>query len=557
MKKRAVIYIRVSSELQGEKVSPQIQEQDCRTYCESKGYKVVFVYRDVERYRVGTKLVEPSGTRADRPGLKQMIADGYAEKYDVIVAWREDRIYRSYRPMIEVLDCLEETSIDIELVKETFDKRIAPVKAWAAKMELDAKHDRFMMGVAGRLASGKGWNQAPPYGYSKDSSGIYQVNEVEAEWVRKLFNWYADGVPLREIRRRFISNGVPQRNNNNRHLWNLAVLNKILKSEYYWTGKKPIKWGGETFEISIPTLIDTGIAQRTVERREKHKKYPAGNAKHSCLAAGLVYCAACNVRMGVVTANNGYKRKNGTIRKPWTYYGCALYTNRTYQEGCARRMGAEKLDNEIWSKVWALISEPEVFEEALERRIASIKVEEENAQADCERLERELEDLSLERQKVITWARKELITEEDMETQLMTMKFQESALKQTLADKQMLIGDRAERLMELARLYREKVKVGVELLNSIPKNDEEAELQKAFKGKIVQAIVTRIDVFSDKSIKIHCELELSECVNINSTPTCCVCPCDARPKLWRRRFSMPGLPIRISPTQRMMRVWRN
>jgi len=162
--KRAAIYVRVSTEDQAkskngqeteEKESPKAQERDCRALAERQGYTVVAVYRDVEKYRLGGKLVEPSGTRAERPQLRAMLADARAGKFDVILAWREDRLYRSYRPMLDVLDCLEETNVTIELAKGHFDQNLAPVKAWAARMELQAKHDRCVMGVAGRLAQGK------------------------------------------------------------------------------------------------------------------------------------------------------------------------------------------------------------------------------------------------------------------------------------------------------------------------------------------------------------------------------------------------------------------
>ena len=69
MSRRAVIYIRTSSETQGGKSSPSEQEVDCQTLAKEKGLQVVRVYRDVEKYRVGNKLVEPSGSRSDRPGL--------------------------------------------------------------------------------------------------------------------------------------------------------------------------------------------------------------------------------------------------------------------------------------------------------------------------------------------------------------------------------------------------------------------------------------------------------------------------------------------------------
>jgi DNA invertase Pin-like site-specific DNA recombinase len=151
--KRAVIYVRVSSEGQAEKASPQAQEDGCKRHCEERGYTVVKIYRDTEKYRAGKKLVDPSGTRADRPGLRQMLADGAAGEYDVIIAWREDRLYRGMRPMLDVIDCIEQNDLDIELVKETFDRRIAPVKAWAAKNGTGRQarpHDDGYGGPAGK-----------------------------------------------------------------------------------------------------------------------------------------------------------------------------------------------------------------------------------------------------------------------------------------------------------------------------------------------------------------------------------------------------------------------
>jgi DNA invertase Pin-like site-specific DNA recombinase len=117
-----------------------------------------------------------------------MLADAQAGKFDVMIAWREDRLYRSYRPMLDCLDVLESTDVEIELVKETFDRKLAPVKAWAARMELDAKHDRMMMGIAGRLAKGKPWNNHVRYGYRLED-GVNIDDQEEAEWVLQIWRW--------------------------------------------------------------------------------------------------------------------------------------------------------------------------------------------------------------------------------------------------------------------------------------------------------------------------------------------------------------------------------
>jgi site-specific DNA recombinase len=87
MIKRAAIYVRVSSERQAiDKISPDAQESDCRLYCQHQDYQIVEIYRDIEKYRVNGKLIEPSGTRADRPQLRRMLADARAGKFEVIVA---------------------------------------------------------------------------------------------------------------------------------------------------------------------------------------------------------------------------------------------------------------------------------------------------------------------------------------------------------------------------------------------------------------------------------------------------------------------------------------
>jgi len=88
MTRRAVIYVRTSSETQGESSSPFEQEADCLHLAQEKELQVVRVYRDVEKYQVGNKLVEPSGSRSDRPGLQAMLKNAPRDEFDVILAWR-------------------------------------------------------------------------------------------------------------------------------------------------------------------------------------------------------------------------------------------------------------------------------------------------------------------------------------------------------------------------------------------------------------------------------------------------------------------------------------
>ena len=165
MSQQAVIYIRISSESQGERASPREQEADCRSLAQEKELTVIRVYRDIEKYRVKNKLVEPSGLLSDRPGLLAMLQDASRGEFDVILAWREDRLYRGMRSMLLVLEAVELYKITILLAKETFDPQIAPIRAWAAQMELENMQERMTMGVIACLKAGKANTGQDRYGY--------------------------------------------------------------------------------------------------------------------------------------------------------------------------------------------------------------------------------------------------------------------------------------------------------------------------------------------------------------------------------------------------------
>lgn len=201
MSKKAVIYVRTSSERQGEKVSPAEQEADCQKYATEQGLTVVNIYKDIERYRIKNKLVEPSGTRPDRPALLAMLRDAAQGHFDIILAWREDRLYRGMRAMLMVLETIQENRITIMLARETFDAKIAPLKAWVAQMELDGMKERMTMGVKGRLRAGKANSGRDRFGYQRNGE-VIEVVEEEAEWVRQIFTWYNERIPILEIRRR-------------------------------------------------------------------------------------------------------------------------------------------------------------------------------------------------------------------------------------------------------------------------------------------------------------------------------------------------------------------
>lgn len=173
--------------------------------------------------------MEPSGTRADSPGLLAMLRDASKGEFDIILAWREDRLYRGMRSMLLVLETIQERKIQIMLARETFDPKIAPLRAWVAQMELDGMKKLMTMGVKARLKSGNKNIGQDRYGYQRIGD-VIEVVEEEAYWVRQIFAWYVDGVPILEIRKRLIAANAPQKGSSipRRMQWARSSIQAVL-----------------------------------------------------------------------------------------------------------------------------------------------------------------------------------------------------------------------------------------------------------------------------------------------------------------------------------------
>jgi DNA invertase Pin-like site-specific DNA recombinase len=104
--KRAVLYLRVSTLDQ----HPETQLYDLRQLAAQRGYEIVQEHTD----RI-------SGAKARRPGLDEMMRDARRGRFDVVLVWSCDRIARSTRHFLEVLDELNRFNIEFVSFREQID----------------------------------------------------------------------------------------------------------------------------------------------------------------------------------------------------------------------------------------------------------------------------------------------------------------------------------------------------------------------------------------------------------------------------------------------------
>ena len=104
--KRIVLYTRVSSSDQ----HIEAQLCDLRPLAKARGYEIVGEYTDTI-----------SGAKAKRPGLDKLMSDARHGRFDGVVLWSFDRMARSVKHFLEVLDELNHLNIGLVSFRENID----------------------------------------------------------------------------------------------------------------------------------------------------------------------------------------------------------------------------------------------------------------------------------------------------------------------------------------------------------------------------------------------------------------------------------------------------
>jgi DNA invertase Pin-like site-specific DNA recombinase len=158
--KRAALYMRVSTLDQ----HPETQLYDLRQMAVQRRYEIVHEYTD----RI-------SGAKARRPGLDQMMADARRGRFDVVLVWAADRLARSVKHFLEVLDELNRINIEFVSFREQIDtggplgRAIVIIVGAVAELERNLIVERVRAGMRRAKLEGRHIGRKP---LDLDRSGI-------------------------------------------------------------------------------------------------------------------------------------------------------------------------------------------------------------------------------------------------------------------------------------------------------------------------------------------------------------------------------------------------
>lgn len=218
-KKRAAIYARYSSELQSPR-SIEDQIALCRAHAQRIGVPVVAEFSD--RAKSGSNII-------NREGMLDLLHAAKAGQFEIIIVEALDRLSRDQEDLAGLYKRLTFAGITIEAVNEgRADQIQIGVRGMLGSLYLtDLAHKvrRGMQGVVrdGRSPGGRAYGYTP----RKGEPGVLDINEAEAQIVRRIFNEYNLGKTPRMIARDLNRDGVPPPRSGG--TWNASTINGNMK----------------------------------------------------------------------------------------------------------------------------------------------------------------------------------------------------------------------------------------------------------------------------------------------------------------------------------------
>lgn len=147
--KRAALYLRVSTNEQ----TTENQERELRVVAEKAGWQITHVYRD--------DGISGAKGRDKRPGFDAMLHAAVRREFDLVAAWKVDRLGRSLQDLVMTMSELRAAGLDLYIHQQAVDTTTPSGKALYgmlsvfAEFELDMIRERVNAGIARAKAKGQ------------------------------------------------------------------------------------------------------------------------------------------------------------------------------------------------------------------------------------------------------------------------------------------------------------------------------------------------------------------------------------------------------------------
>lgn len=301
---RGVIYARYSSHNQKEESIEQ-QVEECQKFAAEKNIVITHIYAD--------KAI--SGKTDKRTQFQRMMRDAEKQEFDVVIAYKSNRISRNMYNALGTEARLLDLGIKLLYAKEGFDDTASGRFAQRSMMNINQFYAENMAedikrGMRDNAESCK-VNGSLPYGYKRGEDGKYAIDEPRAAVIREIFDKYNRGIPNVEICDSLNARGIRTKTGGP---WTRTSFARILANERYIG---VYEHSGVRVEGGVPAIISEEVFYMAQKRsREKPKAVGVRKKGRSAyLLTGKLICGDCGSPMVGISGTS----RNGDLHY---YYTC-------------------------------------------------------------------------------------------------------------------------------------------------------------------------------------------------------------------------------------------
>jgi site-specific DNA recombinase len=388
---RCAVYCRQSVEERGGNGFGSLEAQ------REKGEAYVGLFPDKNWELVPTDYSDAgfSGGTLDRPSLTRLRADIAAGLVDAVVVYRSDRLSRSIRDFLELMEEFDQHGVTFVSVSEQFDTSTPAGRMHRNMLLTFAQYERELIAertrdkVHAARRKGKFTGGGLILGYDRHpDGGRLVVNEAEARRVRKVFRLYLEHPSLVQTAQELNRNGWTLKQwttKTGREYgggpFDVHSLRRMLTNHAY-IGK--VNFRGSVYDGEHDPILDQKSWDRVQDLLKNGRKGPRRpSSRTTSLLAGILRCAPCDAAMSPTFSQKGRVR--------YRYYVCTKAHLRGWGTCPTRSVSAKKIEAFVVEKIRGIGQDPDMVAQTLEearKQLATRKVE---LAAEAKRIRSDLE----------------------------------------------------------------------------------------------------------------------------------------------------------------------
>ena len=348
-KLRCAVYTRKSSEegLEQEFNSLDAQREACEAYIASQkpeGWVLV-----PDRYDDGGI----SGATLERPALQRLLADIEAQRVDVIVVYKIDRLSRALMDFAKLVEVFDRNAVTFVSVTQSFNTTTSMGRLTLnillsfAQFEREVIGERIRDKFAASRRKGMWMGGFVPLGYDVKARKLV-VNKAEAATVRMIFERFIKIGSATELVRKLRAEDVRGKQGK---LVDKGYLYKLLNNQVY-VGEAVHK--GTAYPGEHQAIVDRALWDRvhTVLGESPRKRAANTRAQTPALLKGLIFGPTGRAMTPTHT------RKGGKL---YRYYVSTDVLKRDADSCTVRRIPAAEIESAVVDQLRGLLHAPEII----------------------------------------------------------------------------------------------------------------------------------------------------------------------------------------------------